>query len=199
MTLKKYQEKRSFEQTPEPNGVTKKNRVDLPVFCVQRHDASHLHYDFRLEYKGVLLSWAVPKGPSLKTTDKRLAIQVEDHPFDYRNFEGVIPKGNYGGGSVMLWDEGFYGTPGAASKKEIEKAMEKGLKKGHLDFVLNGQKLKGAYSFVKMQNTENQWLLIKGKDQYAKDTDMGALDFSVRTHRSQDEIADDVLVKKKSA
>lgn len=189
MTLKKYRGKRSFDETPEPKGGKTKESSSLPIFCVQKHDASRLHYDFRLEHKGVLLSWAVPKGPSLKITDKRLAVQVEDHPFEYRNFEGNIPKGNYGAGSVMLWDEGTYEVPGATSKKEIEKAIDAGLKKGHLEFVLNGEKLQGSFNLVKMKDTENNWLLIKGKDKYAKNVDLKTLDYSVKTKRTQDEIA----------
>lgn len=150
--LEKYREKRTFEKTPEPLG--------LPVFCVQKHAARHLHYDLRLEHKGVLLSWAVPKEPSLDPHVKRLAIQVEDHPLEYRHFEGVIPKGNYGAGTVEIWDEGTFESPG----------IDAGLKKGHLTFTLHGKRLKGTFSLVKLKQGENQeephkWLLIKGKEE----------------------------------
>jgi bifunctional non-homologous end joining protein LigD len=163
MTLRKYKEKRSFENTPEPKGSKSKGAVAFPAFCVQKHAASHLHYDFRLEHKGVLLSWAVPKGPSLDPADKRLAVHVEDHPLEYRHFEGVIPKGNYGAGTVEIWDEGKFATPDAANKKDVEKAIDVGLKKGHLTFILLGKKLKGSFNLVRLKDDKN-WLLIKGKD-----------------------------------
>lgn len=196
MNLKKYREKRSFEHTLEPKDLKGKIDSSLPVFCIQKHDASHLHYDFRLEHKGVLLSWAVPKGPSFKPTDKRLAIQVEDHPFEYRNFEGMIPSGNYGAGTVMIWDEGPYSVLGAESKKSVEAAIDAGIKKGHLDFVLNGEKLQGAFSLIKIKNSKNNWLLIKGKDEYVKDINIETLDYSVRTHKSLEEISEGISLKK---
>ena len=117
MPLKRYEQKRTFNRTPEPRGTVKQS-TEVPVYCIQKHDASRLHYDFRLEHRGVLLSWAVPKGPSLNPADKRLSIHVEDHPYDYRDFEGVIPEGNYGAGTVMIWDEGIYGVEGATSKRD---------------------------------------------------------------------------------
>jgi bifunctional non-homologous end joining protein LigD len=194
MSLQKYRKKRTFSDSPEPkaNATMPKN---LPVFCIQKHEATHLHYDFRLEHRGVLLSWAVPKGPSLNPKDKRLAIQVEDHPFDYRDFEGVIPKGNYGAGTVMLWDEGTYTVPGKQSKKEIEKAVDVGLQKGHLEFCLFGEKLKGTFALVKLKNVEkeNNWLLIKVKDEYAKNSlDLEKLDYSVRSGKTLEEISSGV-------
>lgn len=155
MTLKKYHQKRTFEKTPEPKGSAKKKKTKLPEFVVQKHDASHLHYDFRLEHKGVLLSWAVPKGPSMDPKDKRLAVHVEDHPLEYRHFEGTIPKGNYGAGAVEIWDKGTFETP--------EITIDAGLKKGHLNFVLHGEKLQGTFNLVKLKDDKN-WLLIKGKD-----------------------------------
>jgi len=198
MSLTKYHQKRSFDQTPEPKGFIKKT-TQVPLFCVQKHDASHLHYDFRLEHRGVLLSWAIPKGPSVNPVDKRLAIQVEDHPFDYRNFEGIIPEGNYGAGTVMLWDEGYYTVPGAETKKEIEKAMQAGLEKGHLDIFLAGKKLQGLYSLIRMKNDEEkkQWLFIKMQDEYAG-LKNEAWDNSVKTQRTLAEIAGEKNHKKKS-
>jgi len=202
MGLKEYQKKRSFEETKEPKGSSKKGSSKIkdesfPVFCIQKHDASHLHYDFRLEHKGVLLSWAVPKGPSLNPKDKRLAIQVEDHPFDYRHFEGTIPEGNYGAGTVMIWDEGTYTVLDQTSKKEIEKAIDTGLKKGHLNFILMGKKLQGSYSLVKIKSEkDNQWLLIKGQDEYVETKDVTEQDTSVKTNRNLKEIAETKSKKK---
>jgi DNA ligase D, 3''-phosphoesterase domain len=172
MGLSTYKKKRSFNKTPEPKGG--KATGNQLRFVVQKHDATRLHYDFRLEMEGVLKSWAVPKGPSLNPEDKRLAMMVEDHPYDYRNFEGVIPRGNYGAGTVIVWDEGTYeplGTTG--NKKEQEKVLLKQLKNGSLKVVLHGAKLKGEFALVKLKNSEdNAWLLIKHRDKYAKTTDV---------------------------
>lgn len=167
MTLKKYHSKRDFEKTPEPEGKEKKVKGEL-LFGVQKHDARRLHYDFRLEYKGVLLSWAVPKGPSMDPDDKRLAIHVEDHPLDYRTFEGIIPAGNYGAGTVELWDEGTYSVPGAKTKAEAEKIIGAGLRSGHLEFDLHGKKLKGMFALIRIKNDEKSWLLIKMKSEVKK-------------------------------
>src|SRR5204863_9664932 len=148
MSLTLYKKKRSFNETPEPKGKKKSSARSLK-FVVQKHDATQLHYDFRLEMEGALKSWAIPKGPSLNPQDKRLAMMVEDHPFDYRTFEGTIPAGNYGAGTVMLWDEGTYHALDADDRDESERILREGLERGSLKFVLDGQKLKGAFTLVK--------------------------------------------------
>jgi len=172
MALEKYREKRNFKKTPEPSGsadVVRKAAAKKtgPFFCVQKHLASHLHYDFRLEDNGVLLSWAVPKGPSLDPSIKRLAMQVEDHPLEYGEFEGVIPEG-YGAGIVMLWDRGTW-------KPESED-VEAALKKGDLKFTLDGVKLKGSWVLVRTRGPRDpsgrSWLLIKHRDEWAGPIDI---------------------------
>lgn len=173
MALTTYHKKRSFDQTPEPTGG--KATGQQLRFVVQKHDASRLHYDFRLEMDGVLKSWAVPKGPSTDPSVKRLAMMVEDHPYDYRNFEGIIPKGQYGGGTVIVWDEGVYepaeGT--FTDKRSMEKNLLNQLRKGKIVFNLKGKKLKGEYALVKSSyQGENSWLLMKAKDKYARVTDV---------------------------
>ncbi|OCK52424.1 3'-phosphoesterase [Chryseobacterium sp. CBo1] len=169
MALKDYNDKRKFDETSEPKGKTKKSKDQL-IFVIQRHAASRLHYDFRLEMEGVLKSWAVPKGPSLNPDDKRLAMMVEDHPYDYKDFEGNIPEGNYGAGQVEVWDSGTYEPLDNTSKISDEKELLKELKAGSLKFILHGKKLKGEFALVKMKNAENNaWLLIKHKDKFAKD------------------------------
>ncbi|HEX6845974.1 MAG TPA: non-homologous end-joining DNA ligase, partial [Chitinophagaceae bacterium] len=178
MGLALYKKKRSFKKTPEPVGG--KATGSALRFVVQKHDATRLHYDFRLEMEGVLKSWAVPKGPSLNPGDKRLAMMVEDHPYDYRTFEGIIPEGNYGAGTVIVWDEGTYESLEDGSKKEQEKKLLQQLKKGSLKFRMNGQKLKGEFALVKLKNAEkNAWLLIKHRDKYANETDITKKDKSV--------------------
>ncbi|WP_292008349.1 DNA polymerase ligase N-terminal domain-containing protein [Chryseobacterium sp.] len=170
MALKDYQNKRKFNETSEPKGKTKKSKDQL-IFVVQRHAASHLHYDFRLEMEGVLKSWAIPKGPSLNPKDKRLAMMVEDHPYDYKDFEGNIPEGNYGAGQVEVWDSGTYEPLDETSPISDEKELLKELRAGSLKFILQGKKLKGEFALVKMKNTEdNAWLLIKHKDDFALDS-----------------------------
>jgi bifunctional non-homologous end joining protein LigD len=167
MALARYHAKRRFEQTPEPRGKEAAGRGPLR-FVVQKHAASRLHYDFRLEAGGVLKSWAVPKGPSLDPEEKRLAILVEDHPLDYRTFEGTIPAGNYGAGTVMVWDEGVYGVPGTTDRAAVEQAVEEGLHRGQMRLELQGQKLRGRFSLVKLRGKEeNAWLLIKRPDAFA--------------------------------
>ncbi|MDF3077540.1 MAG: ligD [Sphingobacteriaceae bacterium] len=166
MSLEKYIEKRNFDETTEPKSGKSKDKKGLK-FVVQRHHASHLHYDFRLEMEGVLKSWAVPKGPSLNPKDKRLAMMVEDHPYDYRTFEGVIPAGNYGAGSVTIFDEGTYE---ALVENIGEKELKKGLYSGNLKFRMHGKILKGEFALVKLKDAEdNSWLLIKHRDEFAVD------------------------------
>ncbi|WP_336730781.1 DNA polymerase ligase N-terminal domain-containing protein [Chryseobacterium sp. VD8] len=168
MALKDYNQKRKFDETSEPKGKTKKSKEQL-IFVIQRHAASRLHYDFRLEMDGLLKSWAVPKGPSLDPKDKRLAMMVEDHPYDYKDFEGNIPEGNYGAGQVEIWDSGTYEPLDNHSKLSDEKELLKELHAGSLKFILHGKKLKGEFALVKMKNTEeNSWLLIKHKDEFAE-------------------------------
>jgi bifunctional non-homologous end joining protein LigD len=188
MALEEYRRKRDFDQTSEPQGEEDSGQGPLR-FVVQKHDATRLHYDLRLELDGVLKSWAVPKGPSLNPQDKRLAKMTEDHPFDYRHFEGVIPKGSYGAGTMIIWDEGFYRSPGVESREESEKALREGLEKGDLKFVLDGQKLKGEYVLVRMKDGQgDNWLLIKKKDEFASQEDVLELDHSVRSGSSMDEV-----------
>lgn len=167
MALTLYNKKRNFEDTPEPAGKVKSS-VSKLSFVVQRHKASRLHYDFRLEMNGVLKSWAVPKGPSLNPADKRLAMMVEDHPYDYKDFAGVIPEGNYGAGIVEIWDTGTYADPENSDKATAEKKLKAALKAGNLKFRLFGKKLQGEFALVKLKGKEdNSWLLIKHNDEYA--------------------------------
>ena len=174
MTLAKYKEKRNFKVTPEPSGdeLAKKAADKQLLYVIQKHRATQLHYDFRLEFEGVLLSWAVPKGPSLDPSVKRLAMQVEDHPVDYGGFEGVIPEGEYGGGTVMVWDTGTW-TPESQSA-DVAAA----LKKGDLKFVLHGKKLHGSWVLVRTRgfgsSSGKSWLLIKHRDEFASTEDIVA-------------------------
>src|SRR5258706_6454014 len=187
MSLKKYVEKRHFDRTPEPapgkppHGQASHSQLQ---FCIQRHPGSHLHYDFRLEVGGTLKSWAVPKGPTLDPDQKRLAMMVEDHPLEYGKFEGVIPKGNYGGGSVMLWDRGTYERLGDAT-------LEEQLARGDFKFRLAGEKLTGEFAIVRMKRGKgNEWLLIKKKDAAAHPGwDPEDHSRSVLSGRTQEEIA----------
>lgn len=166
MSLTKYTEKRDFSKTPEPKAEIKSSISKLS-FVVQRHKASRLHYDFRLELDGVLKSWAVPKGPSMNPKDKRLAMMVEDHPYDYKDFEGVIPEG-YGAGIVEIWDEGTYTDLESKNKLTTEEKLSKDLKIGSLKFKIFGKKLKGEFALVKLKGKDkNAWLLIKHDDEYA--------------------------------
>ncbi|MCU7549551.1 non-homologous end-joining DNA ligase [Chitinophagaceae bacterium LB-8] len=190
MSLSLYHQKRSFSETPEPEGKEKSSKGMLR-FVVQKHDASQLHYDFRLEMDGVLKSWAVPKGPSLKPADKRLAMPVEDHPYDYRNFEGVIPEGNYGAGTVMVWDEGTYEPEKGEgmSKKKQEQLLLQQYEEGNLIINLHGNKLKGLFALFRMKGDEKPWLLVKKKDEYASGEDVTAQDKSVKSGKTLLQIA----------
>ena len=188
MALTQYKQKRSKAKSPEPFGG-KPTDKELK-FVVQKHAASHLHYDFRLEMNGVLKSWAVPKGPSINPKTKRLAVMVEDHPYDYRLFEGVIPKGEYGGGTVMVWDEGTYEPLNdIEGKQQQQKEMLAQLKAGSLKFNLKGQKLKGEFALVKTkQMGENTWLLIKHSDGFASEEDITKQDKSALSGQTIDAI-----------
>lgn len=167
MSLDKYATKRDFTKSPEPPATLKTTTTTLS-FVVQRHKASRLHYDFRLELNGVLKSWAVPKGPSMNPKDKRLAMMVEDHPYGYKNFEGIIPEGNYGAGIVEIWDEGSYTDAKNTTQPELEKALAKELSAGGIRIKLLGKKLKGEFSLRKLKaKEENAWLLIKHNDEHA--------------------------------
>jgi len=199
MALKEYHRKRDFTKSPEPVGDEDKDRAKRKgkarFFCVQKHLASHLHYDFRLEHDGVLLSWAVPKGPSLDPKTKRLAMHVEDHPIDYGTFEGVIPSG-YGAGIVMLWDVGSW-------KPEVDD-IDAALKKGDLKFTLDGYKLKGSWVLVRTRgwgeqgkgrsgdsrstNDSRSWLLIKHKDEWSGDVDI--TEFAPKSVKSEGDLED---------
>src|SRR3954454_23624257 len=185
--LKKYRQMRDFDDTPEPSGG-KPKRGKLPIFVIQKHQASHLHYDFRLEMEGVLKSWAVPKGPSYDPANKRLAMMTEDHPYDYASFEGVIPAGQYGGGNVIIWDNGTW--------EFIEPGNDpvKAIKAGKLTFRMFGKKMFGEWALVKIHGRPgskgNEWLLLKHRDEFANpDVDVTELaPRSVVSNKTVDEI-----------
>lgn len=187
MGLREYFRKRSFSKTPEPKGKVKKAGGDKLKFVVQEHHATALHYDFRLEMNGVLKSWAIPKGPSMNPHDHHLAIQTEDHPFEYRNFEGIIPEGNYGAGNVIIWDEGWY-EPRAEDGDE--KSLERDVKKGHVTFIVHGKKLKGEFALIKMPHAkeDDAWLIIKKGDEFASEADITKQNESVRSHHQVDDL-----------
>src|SRR2546421_6973073 len=200
MALEEYKRKRRFEETPEPPPKVEKKSGNR--FVVQKHDATRLHYDFRLEMDGVLKSWAVPKGPSLDAGDKRLAMQVEDHPVSYFDFEGNIPEGNYGAGSVMVWDVGTWQplSPVPVNGRYVpgtDAEARQMLAKGDLKFRLKGKRLKGDFALIKMKGRRpgskgNEWLLIKKHDDAeVEGYDAGDIDESVLSKRSMDDIAGD--------
>lgn len=166
--MKNYNEKRDFTKTREPKGKTSKKKNETPIFVIQKHDATNLHYDFRLEIDNTLKSWSVPKGPSTDPSVKRMAIPTEDHPLAYADFEGTIPEGQYGGGTVMIWDKGTI----ESNKKDDDGnliSLEESFKAGSIEVTLHGKKLQGGYNLIEMKggNMKGNWLLIKQDDEYA--------------------------------
>lgn len=197
MSLDEYIRKRQFFKTPEPLIHPPRNHnPDSLLFVIQKHQATHLHYDLRLELFGVLKSWAVPKGPSLNPSEKRMAIEVEDHPLDYSNFEGVIPEGNYGAGTVMIWDEGTYSSAGSDDLVYMQQNIRESLEKGNLYFELKGKKLNGAFHLIrtKLHGKNFNWLLIKKKDSFSSGNDILRENRSARTGKTLDEISNAQLV-----
>ena len=187
-SLRDYHRKRDFKRTAEPKGAVGKRKAGKLRYLIQKHAARALHYDFRLEWNGTLMSWAVPKGPSENPDDKRLAVHVEDHPLDYGNFEGAIPKGEYGGGTVMLWDKGTW--------QPHEDDVDAALKKGKLAFTLYGERLKGNWALVRLRKRspkdKDNWLLIKEHDEFERKSGKLATEremSSVKSGRSMEEIA----------
>ena len=176
MSLKEYENKRNFKVTPEPQSQDI-NQVNHKLsFVVHKHFASHLHFDLRLELDGVLKSWAVPKGPTINPNEKKLAVMVEDHPLEYKDFEGIIPDGNYGAGQVYIWDKGTYHAYGTEDFEQSLIILRQGIKNGHLTFILEGNVLKGEYALVQLKKSSpKNWLLIKKKDEFAKDIDITKL------------------------
>src|SRR5580765_6285550 len=197
--LTEYRRKRDFARTQEPSGDTTESRTRPGKlrFVIQKHAARNLHFDLRLELDGVMKSWAVPKGPSLDPSVKRLAMQVEDHPIDYNTFEGTIPKGEYGGGTVMLWDRGTYSSDTAASSDEEEDVLREQLRKGDLKITFHGERLHGSFALIRMKfsrdassSSKPQWLLIKHRDRFATDEDVVAENMtSVDSGQTMEEIA----------
>ena len=177
MSLTKYKSKRKFDETPEPKAVAGRSGHKL-IFVVQRHHASHLHYDFRLELNGTLKSWAVPKGPSLNPKDKRLAMMVEDHPIAYATFEGDIPAGNYGAGHVDVWDHGTYQPIDEDGKVITPTEFAHHLHEGSIKFRTSGRLLKGDFALVNMKKDEKTWLLIKHNDKYATEEPYNSEDYA---------------------
>ncbi|MFP4536771.1 MAG: DNA polymerase ligase N-terminal domain-containing protein [Dichotomicrobium sp.] len=193
MTRSDYERKRDFTRTPEPRGDedgSRRARRNAPVFVVQEHDASTRHFDFRLEVEGVLKSWAVPKGPSTDPREKRLAVPTEDHPLDYADFEGVIPEGEYGAGTVLLWDTGSYEN--ITEKEDGIVPAQQALADGHLLVWLHGEKLRGGYALQRItQDGETRWLLVKMDDDEAdaRRNPVSSEPRSVKSGRTMQEIA----------
>ena len=182
MPLKEYESKRNFKKTPEPVSKKKEHKGDKSKkekpqgsleFVVHKHFASRLHYDLRLELDNVFKSWAIPKGPTMNPKEKRLAVMVEDHPFEYGSFEGIIPEGNYGAGKVYIWDRGTYHSRNAASREESAVEMRKGLVDGHVTFILEGEILRGEFAMVRLKKASpDDWLMIKKNDEFSTDKDL---------------------------
>jgi bifunctional non-homologous end joining protein LigD len=187
MELREYASKREFEKTPEPKPGFGPKRERF-IYVVHKHAARALHYDLRLELEGVLKSWAVPRGPSLDPSLKRLAVLVEDHPLDYKDFEGVIPEGSYGAGSVIIWDRGFYHHPSARDENENEKLLLDGFRKGNMKFVLEGEKLQGQFALVRTGKDGKSWLLLKKKDRNATKGDILKENRSVVSQKTLEEM-----------
>lgn len=168
MTIKKYKEKRNLDKTEEPKGKKQKSEGDEPIFVIQKHDSSNLHYDFRVEIDGTLKSWAIPKGPSTDPSEKRMAIPTEDHPLEYADFEGTIPEDEYGGGTVLIWDKGNFENIKKDDEGNVVN-LRKSFEQGTIEIYLKGEKLKGGYALVEMKsgNMEGNWLLIKMDDEEA--------------------------------
>src|SRR5262245_30003782 len=189
--LAAYQAKRDFKRTSEPSGKARIARDEYPRFVIQKHAATRLHFDLRLEHDGVFKSWAVTRGPSLDPKDRRLAVEVEDHPLDYGDFEGTIPKGQYGGGTVQLWDRGYW------APLEGFEDVDRAIGKGELKFVMEGGRLHGSWVLVRLRDDErakrHNWLLIKHRDEAAVDAEGGRLaaeDRSIASGRSMQQIAE---------
>jgi bifunctional non-homologous end joining protein LigD len=201
--LKEYKRKRNFKVTPEPSGAQKATKKKAPrnahkneslSFVIQKHDATRLHYDFRLEIDGVMVSWAVPKGPSVNSSDKRLAVMTEDHPMEYSDFEGIIPEKQYGAGEVIIWDRGVYSPDENEEyswddKEDANSRMRKGLKRGKLSFYLKGEKLEGSWTLVRLRGKEKEWLLIKHRDDFEdSETDITEQDASVVSGKTLEDL-----------
>jgi len=189
MPLEDYQKKRNFDSTSEPKAESSSTGVSSPgeahplkskdmlEFVVNKHFASRLHFDLRLELDGVLKSWAVPKGPSINPKEKKLAIMVEDHPLEYKDFEGIIPEGNYGAGKVYVWDYGTYHALDADDMQQSSRILREELEKGHMTFILNGEKLRGEFALIRLKKASPKaWLLIKKNDEFAAEIDISLLE-----------------------
>lgn len=189
MPFEDYQKKRNFDSTSEPKAesistgesspgeaIPIKSK-DMLKFVVHKHFASHLHFDLRLELDGVLKSWAVPKGPSINPKDKKLAVMVEDHPLEYKDFEGIIPEGNYGAGKVYIWDYGTYHALDTDDMQQSSRILREGLEKGHMTFILSGEKLRGEFALIRLKKASpKDWLLIKKNDEFAAEIDISVLE-----------------------